>query len=146
MTKKIKAEGCGCEITLIPRFKGLMCEYFCCLHCPTKNMYPDRMCEKEWYFEGEITGKTSLGNDYRSHVLPKKLGKKLFDQLTQKNCTRSSCNESHVPIVHYWQHEGGWQTDLFNEKVWLYFECPKCHYGEKISRLGIKGHDIKLLE
>lgn len=42
------------------------------------------------------------------------------------------------PVVEYWEHAGGYNVEGFEEKQWLYTECPKCEYQWALHKLGIK--------
>ena len=44
ITLKTKIGKCGCKIFDVPRFKGLYCEIYCCMHCPDAKTSP---CQKE---------------------------------------------------------------------------------------------------
>ena len=43
-----------------------------------------------------------------------------------------------LPIIHY-DHEGGWKVDGFENRQWLYVNCPHCKYGWSLYKLGVPG-------
>jgi len=39
--------------------------------------------------------------------------------------------------IKFYDHSGGWEVDGFEEKQWLYVECPKCGYEWSLQKLGV---------
>jgi len=56
---KTKIGKCGCKIFEIPRFKGLYCYDFCCMHCPEAKVSP---CQNERKFGTPIESLAKLQN------------------------------------------------------------------------------------
>lgn len=45
-----------------------------------------------------------------------------------------------VDLEHY-DHDGGWYVEGFDEKQWLYLECPDCGYQTALWKIGITRPD-----
>ncbi len=48
---------CGCKIFDIPRFKGMLCDQYCCNHCPEAKISP---CQNERVFGTPIENLAKL--------------------------------------------------------------------------------------
>src|SRR3989304_4585705 len=65
--------------------------------------------------------------------------------LEQVNAKCKWCEDHVTPIktelatrsIEYYEHDGGWNVDGFDQKQWLYVTCPICKYEWSLWKLGI---------
>ena len=70
------------------------------------------------------------------HEFNEKSSEKIKSIIKKKKCEFCECG--FLPKASFYKHEGGWQTSLFNEKVWIWLECEKCGEQWPLSRLGVE--------
>jgi len=44
----------------------------------------------------------------------------------------------HNESIQHYNHDGGYVADGFQERQWLYVECPSCGYQWSLVKLGVK--------
>lgn len=61
-----------------------------------------------------------------------------YAQLVKERHCRTCGRKLPAKIEHY-DHEGGWKVDGYDERQWLYVNCPNCGYDNALWKLSIPG-------
>lgn len=76
-------------------------------------------------------------NDYKSHEFNEDMSKQIYNIANLNNKTCKFCNGKFKKTAYYYKHESGYQTSLFHEKIWIWFECSKCNHQWSLTHLGL---------
>jgi len=71
-------------------------------------------------------------------VVPTAIANALRSKFRKKKCSVPGCGASLLEgVIKCYAHSEGWTVPGFTQKQWLYVECPRCHHGYSLYKLGI---------
>jgi len=82
-----------------------------------------------------MSQKISL-TDYSSHSFSPFLSNEIFKLVEKKEC-RFCGSKLNPNKAEFYKHEGGWETSLFKDKVWIWFSCTKYKHQWSLNHLGV---------
>lgn len=68
---------------------------------------------------------------------------RIFELLTEKTCHWNHCDGNLISHkARYYKCNEGWENTRFYDKIYIWFECEKCHHGWGLNYLGVKKNTL----
>lgn len=76
-------------------------------------------------------------NDYLIRKFDRDTSKQIYNIANLQNKTCQFCNGKFDKTAYYYKHDSGYQTNIYFEKIWIWFECLKCGHQWSLPYLGL---------